>query len=83
MRPHPEKGEGSRKQVLVGAREYTPNLIQRILHKKAEHKVGYGGIIYKGAFSWDTGFNSMARTPDDDANMLLGCSQKHRDAHTK
>lgn len=25
-----------------------------------------------GAFCWDTGFNSMARTPDDDASRLLG-----------
>lgn len=32
-------------------------------------------------FSWDTGLNSMTRTPDDDANMLLGCSQEHQEGH--
>lgn len=44
----------------------------RVLAKRAEHKDGQGGVIDRRTFSWDTGFNSMARTPDDEANMLLG-----------
>lgn len=44
----------------------------RVLAKRAEHKAGEGGIVDRGAFSWDTGCNSMGKTPDDDACRLLG-----------